>query len=260
MKTKTLKIIIIPTPDKTKISLNYKGYGMIYHENMQLDYSNRTHQHMYFTSDDEIKNNDLYIRTFDNKIMVASSQSDHKTYDCKKIEATTNIKLINDGLRSDTKTLMPSIPKSFIESYIKEFNANKPILTVVIETEEKLTKNTIKAIRFSRMNFNNIKTELSNKLNLTNKVIIVRFSTNDDEHILLLKEIFDKLGNTNAFMQNDLLGLRINTFLNDTKNKPKHYTEEEMDAKLTERTNLLVSRAMSFGATLSLKIWVEENL
>ena len=225
MKTKNLNVVMIATKDKTEISLGNLVQGMIYHDDIRPDYTNRTYQYLYFTSDNEIKEGDWFVNLINNfisnnyNLFIKQSKTGHIMV-CEKIEATTNTGLElfahrKDSVNNPCPQMLPQIPKSFKESYIKAFNNGSPIVTIDVEMSYKRQQGD----ESNTTNSNHIKTTS------TNEVIIVEPKTS----------LF---------------------------NPPykKTYTEKEVDAKLTERTNLLVNKAMSFGATLSLKTWVEENL
>lgn len=85
-------------------TIEYFGSSMF----MSLEYWQP--QHLYITSNDEIKDGDWYVRLFDNLLFKACSQSDHNVYESKKIIATTNTTLKIDSLLD-----IHSIPTQFIE-------------------------------------------------------------------------------------------------------------------------------------------------
>ena len=106
-----------------------------------------TNQHLYLISDDEIKEGDWYIAT-DIKSVIqcnkvttyihgGSTQSPKDL--AKKIIATTDIS-INDSVEPKNREfvkaynqLLPQIPESFIQAYIKAYNEGKPITEVDLE-------------------------------------------------------------------------------------------------------------------------------
>jgi hypothetical protein len=69
-------------------------------------------QHLYFTSDDGIKEGDWYYWEFNRSIIKHKSfeGNDRPSKDCRKIIATTDSKLKD----------IPQIPQSFIEEYTKQ--------------------------------------------------------------------------------------------------------------------------------------------
>ena len=76
-------------------------------------------QNIYITSDEEIKEGDWYLDTFNNQRIKANQFSDHKHYGnaCKKIILTTDQDLINEGVQS--------IDDEFLEWFVKNPNREK---------------------------------------------------------------------------------------------------------------------------------------
>jgi hypothetical protein len=72
-----------------------------------------TNQYIYITSDEEIKEGDWYLDTFNNQRIKANEFSDHKHYGnaCKKIILTTDQDLIKDGVQA--------IDDEFLEWFVK---------------------------------------------------------------------------------------------------------------------------------------------
>lgn len=92
--------------------------------------SNIKSQHLYITSNQEIKKDDWYI--FDVGYASGVKQADlddieniHLEIDPKKIIATT-----------DTSLGLPQPSQSFIEKYIEEYNKGNQIIDVMVEAEE----------------------------------------------------------------------------------------------------------------------------
>jgi hypothetical protein len=71
------------------------------------------HQNIYITCDEEIKEGDWYLDTFNTQRIKANQFSDHKHYGnaCKKIILTTDQDLIKDGVQA--------IDEEFLEWFIK---------------------------------------------------------------------------------------------------------------------------------------------
>ena len=222
-------------------------------------------QYLYFTNDGEIKEGDWQY-TITHGIAQAKNLLWNKQEGAKKIEATTNISLhINcDGhcAKNECVCLLPQIPQSFIESYIKAYNEGNPILTVDVEMEE--------IFNFTKGD----KLEVKNDVYGVKKgdfIIVKDLNYKNDNRLISFIGDKSKMGfhldhliyTTTDIIKTNLVNEVIIVEPKTSWFNPpykKTYTEEEVDAKLTERTNLLVNKAMSFGATLSLKTWVEENL
>lgn len=79
-------------------------------------------QHLYFTSDDEIKEGDWYYNESVNNIFRAELKS-HSTPPKNKIIASTDPNITPDFL----------IPESFIKVYVDSYNSSNPITEVNLE-------------------------------------------------------------------------------------------------------------------------------
>lgn len=105
-----------------------------------------TPQHLYFTTDEEIKEGDYFyhantgisqcIKTSEDSIF--SSKGAHIKSACEKIAATTNPELWDTYKEQPfrqigNKTGVFKINISFIEAYIKAYNEGKPITKVLLE-------------------------------------------------------------------------------------------------------------------------------
>ena len=132
------KVIMLPTDDITDIIVPTQGVGKgvihfrEYYGSAVLDMNDK-YQHLYFTSDEEIKENDWYMFTdyplkgqFEQAKEVESQVPFHN---CRKIVATTDKKLIIlkgefnfDVLPTTmpTEHSMPQIPQSFVKEYAKQ--------------------------------------------------------------------------------------------------------------------------------------------
>lgn len=100
-------------------------------------------QHLYITSNDEIKEGDWVI-FLDRKLLYqveyTSQCADYNNdNDCKKIIATTNNSLRiggNTGKRENGISIpLPQIPQQFIEYFITEYNKGNIIIKVLVEYE-----------------------------------------------------------------------------------------------------------------------------
>jgi hypothetical protein len=112
-------IHILPT-DKPSILHLYTDENGTRLETFEVEYSHtRDTQHIYITSDEEIKDGDWYLDTFNNQRIKANEFSDHKHYGnaCKKIILTTDQDLITDGVQAiDDKFLEWFVNNSSCES------------------------------------------------------------------------------------------------------------------------------------------------
>jgi hypothetical protein len=100
-------------------------------------------QHLYITSDDEIKDGDWYINNIiPHTIRVeqskgANSKSFYDSKDVRKIIATTDtsLKIITGIVGSGTGVPLPSPSESFIKAYIESYNNGNVIEDVLVEVE-----------------------------------------------------------------------------------------------------------------------------
>ena len=97
-------------------------------------------QHLYTTSDDEIKEGDWYI---DDTSTVRQSFTSDKDYwsvrtDYKKIITTTDssLKIEIFGLGETAMCSLPEPSQSFIQKYVEEYNKGNIITDVLVECEE----------------------------------------------------------------------------------------------------------------------------
>lgn len=141
---KTFKVVMLPTEE----AINDYSLVLLPNNKLQImspsdmiDYldsqSNATkRQELYIISDDD-KEGDWYIdnRVIDTPIVSNTPMHKDKIFACKKIVATTDVKITSDYSTSGT-TFVASIPESFIQAYIKAYNEGKPITEVDLEREQ----------------------------------------------------------------------------------------------------------------------------
>jgi hypothetical protein len=105
-------LYILPTDKPSRLMI----YSTLLNEYRLLDEPISDWKHkkcICITNDDEIKEGDWYLDTFNNQIIKANQFSDHKHYGdaCKKIILTTDQDLIKDGVQE--------IPDEFLEWFVK---------------------------------------------------------------------------------------------------------------------------------------------
>lgn len=138
---KKAQVIILPTEDKTNISLN-KNNTLILRDAYIISQDDEKYQHLYIISDDEIKEGDCVLTTLHSKIeQVLNNKTSLEFYKqrAKKIIATTNtvlsrelrIQVGDDSNYIDVKYPQPS--QQFIEKYIESYNKNEVITDVLVE-------------------------------------------------------------------------------------------------------------------------------
>ena len=118
---------------KTKILFNNNS------ESSFRSVQDAVYQHLYILSDDEIKEKDWYFKT-GNKIIdntfIDSKRAESLGY--LKIIASTNSSLALEPYQGqfdkiDCTNYIPSIPKSFIDKYISEYNKENKIEECLVE-------------------------------------------------------------------------------------------------------------------------------
>lgn len=167
-KYKKAQVVILPTKGKS-------SFGMVYEINQLHLYTNdddqnnicddlAINQHLYFISDDKIKEGEWYINLQNpNKPYLNRSGStnfDGLYTNCKKIIFTTDKSIINnpthyeDGTKRvfETNEFLPQPPKGFVETYIQAYNKGNIISDVMIEYE----------YRHDRVNKGDFRTQIKN--------------------------------------------------------------------------------------------------
>ena len=138
MSFKRTKVVMLPTNEKalnlTPIVLyNNKLFSCF---SPQYVYEKAVFQHLYFLSDDEIKEGDWKYDTFHKEISQVKSLNSISKYD-KKIIATTDSSLLFGGPKSKEWVYLP-LPKpseGFIQKFVDSYNNGKPITEVDVELE-----------------------------------------------------------------------------------------------------------------------------
>lgn len=169
MKTMVCQVLLLATNeasrlykshiDKEKNILGYTSFDPYYMQNFG---GNTQNQHLHFVNNNEPNIEDwVYVNCSEAQIeeirQIVGKANDqflfddgsqiHKDY-CKKIEATTDDSIaikkdllsISQGRFTNhyptEKIILPQIPESFIQVYIKAYNEGNPITEVQIELED----------------------------------------------------------------------------------------------------------------------------
>lgn len=141
---KKCKVVMLPTEKANGCLL--KGFKTLqYHpkEFFTQEYlksSGRTSEHLYITSDDEIKVNDYYISRSGHIQRSGDTRFD-KLYDgCKKIIATTDRSIYpkcdDKCAKNECVCVFPQPSEGFIDVYVDFYNRGKPITEVMVEYEK----------------------------------------------------------------------------------------------------------------------------
>lgn len=174
MKLKRTKVVMLSTNEKAGFKVGDIGLhpeqGLSLNRNAKLNEiikalpnsANYTKQHLYFLSDEEIKEGDYFLRGSNPKFVYKCTKITNRSYwcngneylkeECKKIIATTNDNIsINLGYEkyiapTNSKydqiyTRLCPYPKpslDFIKVYIEEYNKGSQILEVNVLYEKKV--------------------------------------------------------------------------------------------------------------------------
>ena len=148
---KSAQVVMLPTNEKAEIGfLTQKGKerGHLVHFDRPmpiiLDSEN---QHLYFLSDEEIKEGDWFVGFADGSISPFVKQADESTVEIndwqlnkkgtssnKKIIATTDKSIILPE-RFPSFTYLPQPSQSFLEKFVEEYNKGNVITEVMVEYE-----------------------------------------------------------------------------------------------------------------------------
>lgn len=124
------EIVMLDTNDKTAPILSYlNDKSLQYFPNTYWSNGDLSKRHLYFLSNEEIKDGDWYLNIVSNEIVNVDFNIDYEQNHCKKIIATTDISL-----------RLPQPSKEFIQAYTKAYNEGNPIKWVNVEVEEYATE------------------------------------------------------------------------------------------------------------------------
>jgi len=134
---KKCQVVMLPTNDKESIIYKCKDDNTLSFKPVYQEYY-KLPQHLYITSNDEIKEGDWYI---DDTDAVRKSVTCDKDYwsrrtDYKKIIATTDksLGLLDENGKYIVYThLIPQPSESFIQKYIESYNKGEIIKDVMVE-------------------------------------------------------------------------------------------------------------------------------
>jgi len=145
---KKCKVVMLPTNNKSKIWLGKDTILKSYNQDQHAGSPGNAF-HLYILSDDEIKKGDWYIHG-NNYICQLKSDNPQSNYNSKynkKIIATTDSSLspflgfdTESGI--DVSNKIPSIPQSFIDKYVNEYNKGNKIEEVMVEYEPLIDEDT----------------------------------------------------------------------------------------------------------------------
>ena len=139
------QVVMLPTNEKADLRIG-KTHGVLHYKNNIFDESLGVYQHLYFLSDEEIKQGDWMFHNLDEKPTQWNGEEiNPSVYGYKKIIATTDKSLMIAGKCSCMKPEaggcyqcnknLPQPPQEFIKHYVKEYNKGNVITEVWVEYE-----------------------------------------------------------------------------------------------------------------------------
>ncbi|MEI6186967.1 MAG: hypothetical protein WCP46_00500 [Alphaproteobacteria bacterium] len=145
---KKAQCILLDTEQPSKLVFSTSKYGGLFKSEhySPMKEMGDSYKHLYFTSDEEIKEGDWFINLLYNTVKQASNWIYVST--CKKIVATTNPELFKNTKynmdmaknswfnalhRAESPILIPRIGDDFVEAYIKAYNEGHPITEVMLD-------------------------------------------------------------------------------------------------------------------------------
>lgn len=148
--------------------------------------SKQINQHLYLTSDEEIKEGDWYLDTNDNIIKANKKniEFNNPQIGWDKIIATTDKSLLQDFNKEGDGgyTIMPQIPESFIKAYVE---AKGEIKEVLVEYQEYANNNKVDSKESYQFYLkNNANFEYKAKIRPDNTVIISASKTYTREDMI----------------------------------------------------------------------------
>ena len=132
------KVVMLPTNEKAKVGMiNLEPFNRDGHKLELIRYVTNgdglNPQHLYFLSDEEIKEGDWYIHYQKGTgLRVQKAIGNNIPMDAKKIIATTSSLSVNYDLHKDSIWL-PQPSQSFIEKFVDEYNKGNVITEVMVE-------------------------------------------------------------------------------------------------------------------------------
>jgi len=138
---KKCKVVILPTNGKAILGLGLSKQGVLVKYDYTVNIENDQYfqkQHLYILSDDAIKEGDWYYN-YTLKRIVQAVVLGHQT--AKKIIASTDSSLtVKDTTKEvygkSPDKLLPSIPQSFIDLFVSEYNKGHKIEEIMVEYEK----------------------------------------------------------------------------------------------------------------------------
>jgi hypothetical protein len=135
---KKCKVVMLPTNGKAILGLGLSKQGKLIQYDLPVDIENDQYfqkQHLYILSDNEIKEGDWYYDEENNIIDQLHKNELPMSYDEKVITSTDSSLLQLKSYKSGANINMslPSIPQSFIDLFVSEYNKGNKIEEVMVK-------------------------------------------------------------------------------------------------------------------------------
>lgn len=138
---KKSRVFMLPTKEKAQLHLHQTNLLFVSQIPQNPSHNEYASQHLYITSNDEIKEGDWYINSQNEPYLNrAGSSSFYDLYDyCEKIIATTDssLEVISKGINPVYEKL-PQPSQAFIQKFVEEYNGGRKITEVMVEYEPDL--------------------------------------------------------------------------------------------------------------------------
>ena len=201
---KRARVVMLPSNEKAPI---WKHAGDLHLTKSKYE-SWKAYQHLYTTSDNEIKEGDWCYN--EKRKTIIQGKFMIKTCElvfCKKIIATTDSSLI-EGVRWNKEFPLPQPSQSFIQKYVEEYNKGNIITDVMVEYDDTMGYcDKCSAYQYSSYlgcNYNGICDgrvipDIKLKVSKDNTITIrrVKDSWSRDEVIILIKAAWEQANNNN---------------------------------------------------------------
>ena len=192
MSFKRVKVVMLPTNEKAQLWLS-KGNALTLWGKENNNDKLGANQHLYFLSDEEIKEGDWYISAM--KSIISQHNGTEKLPDgWKKIIATTDKSLV-DTIHNPAEEFkhiweLPQPSQSFIEKYVEEYNKGNVITEVMVEYDYRVKSGTIDEHKKGLAGYEYFELKVNPKDN-TITIRKTKDSWNREEVVKLLEEIHD---------------------------------------------------------------------
>ncbi len=136
MSFKKVKMVMLPTNKKAKKGDLMLQSNTLIKASYDSDWANV--EHLYFLSDEEIKEGDWMFHNLDKKPIQwngEETETNPSVYGYKKIIATTELLTSNINLPVGSFNYLPQPSQSFIEKFVEEYNKGNVITEVMVEWE-----------------------------------------------------------------------------------------------------------------------------